>query len=61
MRKTRTLRVKSIAQELGCSPETVRRWWREGKLPGAFKIGGDTSPIKMTEGSLGKLKRKRCR
>jgi len=61
MRKPRTLQTKMIAAELGCSPETVRRWFREGKLSGAFKIGGDTSPIKMTRVDLRKLKRKRCK
>lgn len=60
MRKSRTLHTKMIAEELGCSPETVRRWYRDGKLPGAFKVGGDTSPIKMSQVDLVKLKRKRC-
>ena len=34
------LTVRDIAQLLGVSPGTIRRWRREGKLPPAVEIGG---------------------
>jgi len=32
------LTVPEVAKRVGCNPETVRRWIREGKLP-AGKVG----------------------
>lgn len=57
----RMMRVKEIAAELECSVETVRRYWREGKLRrfGAFKTGV-TSPIRMPRSGVRRFKRE-CR
>lgn len=52
----RILFVKAIAAELGCTPETVRRWYREGKLIKAYKVGGPSSPIRMNSRDLSRLK-----
>ncbi|MBW7947567.1 MAG: hypothetical protein H3C60_14330 [Sphingomonadaceae bacterium] len=57
----RKLHVKQIAAELGCSVETVRRYWREGKLMrfGAYKLDR-TSPIRMPLSGVQRFKRE-CR
>lgn len=55
----RNLRVKEVAFRMGCTEETVRRWYREGKLPGAVKIGGPTSPIIISERRLRLIMKKR--
>lgn len=34
------LGVVHVATVLGLSPHTVRAWMREGRLPGARKVGG---------------------
>ncbi len=54
----RKLCTKEIAAELGCSVETVRRYWRDGKLRrfGAFK-SGRTAPIRMPLSGLRRFKR----
>lgn len=49
---------KAIANALGCSEKTVTRLRRANKLPGAFKLG-KTSPLKITERDLQKLRRRR--
>ncbi|MBB4123273.1 helix-turn-helix transcriptional regulator [Martelella radicis] len=46
---------KAIAYELGVSERTVSRHFKEGRLPGAFKLGGGTSPIRMREADLKKI------
>ena len=35
----RLLTAFEVAEQLGYSPETVRRWTRSGELPG-YRIGG---------------------
>lgn len=57
----RIMHAKEIAAELGCSVETVRRYWRDGKLRrfGAFKTGA-TSPIRMPRSGVQRFKRE-CR
>lgn len=54
----RKLCTKEIAAEMQCSVETVRRWWREGKLKpyGAFKPAR-TSTIRMPLSGLRRFKR----
>lgn len=58
MADRRYLQTKEIASRLGCTVETVRRWYREGKLDGAAKIGGPTSPIRISEQNLKRIMRK---
>lgn len=59
MSKDRILYTKEIAAGLGCSPETVRRKFREGKLGKAFKLGGPSSPIRISSRDLSRLKTRR--
>lgn len=53
----RILHTKEIAAELGCSKKTVSRRYHAGKLGGAFKLGR-TSPIKISERDLQRLKKR---
>jgi predicted DNA-binding transcriptional regulator AlpA len=55
--KREVLETKSIAHELGVSPKTVKRLHREHRLPGSYKLGGVTSPIRMHRDDLERLKR----
>lgn len=59
MTKDRILQTKEIAAEIGCSDETIRRWFREDKLRGSYKVGGRTSPIRIRSRDLARLKKKR--
>ncbi len=53
------LGTKELATRMGVTVETVRRWYREGKLDGsAIKIGGPTSPIRISETRLQRILRK---
>ncbi|WP_234890099.1 helix-turn-helix domain-containing protein [Sinorhizobium medicae] len=54
----RPLGIKEIAHELGCSTRTIRRYHAEGKI-GTYKIGANTSPIKIRRADLSKFIRKR--
>lgn len=49
--------LKRISHELGRPERTVRRWYSEGKLPGAYKLGGETSPVTIRDSDLRKIKR----
>lgn len=51
----RPLVTAEIAHRLGVCEKTVRRLHKDGKLPGSFKLGGRTSPIKMLPTALAKL------
>lgn len=42
----------AIAERAGCSERTIRRDYKAGRLPGAFKTGGRTSPIKLRRSDL---------
>lgn len=33
-----TLSTKEFAEKWGCSPDTVRKWCREGKIPCAYQL-----------------------
>ena len=46
-----TMSVEEVAKLLDVSHETVRYWYRQGKLRG-FKKGGRTSPIRITTESV---------
>lgn len=48
---------KRLAGMLGCSEKTISRRFGRGDLPGCFKIGGRTSPLKMTRKSLDRVRR----
>jgi excisionase family DNA binding protein len=52
---SRLLQTKEIAHRLGVHDQTVRRLYRDGKLPGATKRGGRTSPITMTPEAFDRL------
>lgn len=56
MTDRRLLTVKQIAAELGCSEKTIRRMFKAGELPGAFKLRGRSSPIKVPAESILKLR-----
>lgn len=47
----RLLTVEQVAERLGASGWTVRRWLREGKLKGR-KIGGDRLGYRVKESDL---------
>lgn len=52
MTADRVLVTKEIAARLGCSERTVGRLFRSGGLPGAFKVGKQGSPVKISEADL---------
>ena len=52
---SRVVFIKEIADALGCRTDTVRRMFRENRLPGAFKPGGRCSPIRMHERDLKRI------
>lgn len=54
MKNDRTIGIKEIAHSLGCSTRTIRRYHADSKLK-TFKVGGDTSPIKMRAVDLTRL------
>jgi excisionase family DNA binding protein len=53
-----TLSIGEIAAELGCSERTVRRYHAQGKIP-TFKLGANTSRIKMTRVDLRAFQKKK--
>jgi predicted DNA-binding transcriptional regulator AlpA len=59
MQTDRVLHTKQIAAKLGCSSKTVLRLYKAGSLPGAFKVAGRGSPLKMSEADLQKYIRYR--
>lgn len=58
MADDRPLGIKEIAQQLGCSTRTIRRYHADGKLA-TFKGGANTSPIKIRKADLSRFIRKR--
>lgn len=50
---------KRIAHQLGCSVKTVSRRFANGDLPGVFKVGGRTSPLKTTKYYMNRLTKRR--
>lgn len=48
----------AIARALGSCGETIRRHFRDGKLPGAWKGPTKNSPIKIARADLARLKRR---
>lgn len=59
MTQTRYLQTKEIAAKLGCRTDSVRRMFREGRLPGAFKLGGVRGRIRISESDLKRLVKSR--
>ena len=51
MNEQRLLTVREVAERLRSSPETVRRWLRQGKLRG-FRPGGTTLGDRVPESEL---------
>jgi excisionase family DNA binding protein len=51
MSEQRLLTVREVAERLRSSPETVRRWLRQGKLRG-FRLGGTKLGYRVTESEL---------
>ncbi len=49
--KQRLLTVREVAERLRSSPETVRRWLRQGKLRG-FRPGGTRLGYRVAESDL---------
>jgi excisionase family DNA binding protein len=51
MSEERLLTVREVAQRIRSSPETVRRWLRQGKLRG-FRPGGTKLGYRVPESEL---------
>ena len=51
MTEPRLLTVREVAERLRSSPETVRRWLRQGKLRG-FRPGGTKLGYRVSEEEL---------
>jgi excisionase family DNA binding protein len=51
MNEQRLLTVREVAERLRSSPETVRRWLRQGKLRG-FRPGGTKLGYRVAESEL---------
>jgi excisionase family DNA binding protein len=51
MTEHRLLTVREVAERLRSSPETVRRWLRQGKLRG-FRPGGTKLGYRVAEAEL---------
>jgi excisionase family DNA binding protein len=51
MNEQRLLTVREVAERLRSSPETVRRWLRQGKLRG-FRPGGTKLGYRVPESEL---------
>ena len=51
MSEQRLLTVREVAERLRSSPETVRRWLRQGKLRG-FRPGGTKLGYRVPEAEL---------
>jgi excisionase family DNA binding protein len=54
MSEQRLLTVREVAERLRSSPETVRRWLRQGKLRG-FRLGGTKLGYRVTESELDQI------
>ncbi len=57
MTADKLMTLKQIADALGRSDKTIRRKFKAGELPGAFKLDGRNSPIKMPRSALDRVKR----
>jgi excisionase family DNA binding protein len=51
MSEPRLLTVREVAERIRSSPETVRRWLRQGKLRG-FRPGGTKLGYRVSEAEL---------
>ena len=51
MNEQRLLTVREVAERLRSSPETVRRWLRQGRLRG-FRPGGTKLAYRVPESEL---------
>jgi excisionase family DNA binding protein len=51
MSEQRLLTVREVAERIRASPETVRRWLRQGRLRG-FRPGGTKLGYRVPEGEL---------
>ena len=51
MSEQRLLTVREVAERIRSSPETVRRWLRQGKLRG-FRLGGTKLGYRVPESEL---------
>ncbi|PZU21951.1 MAG: hypothetical protein DI589_13735 [Shinella sp.] len=51
----RYLQTKQIAEIFGCRTASVRRMFREGRLNGAFKVGGSRGRIRMADRDVERL------
>ena len=51
MSEQRLLTVREVAERIRSSPETVRRWLRQGKLHG-FRLGGTKLGYRVPESEL---------
>jgi excisionase family DNA binding protein len=51
MPQQRLLTVREVAEQIRSSPETVRRWLRQGKLHG-FRPGGTKLGYRVPESEL---------
>jgi excisionase family DNA binding protein len=56
MTEQRLLTVREVAEQLRSSPETVRRWLRQGKLRG-FRPGGTKLGYRIPQSELQRLLR----
>jgi len=56
MNDQRLLTVREVAERLRSSPETVRRWLRQGKLRG-FRPGGTKLGYRVPESELQRFRR----
>lgn len=52
---------KRLAARLGCSEKTVSRMFHRGDLPGCFKVGGRTAPLRITAKNFDRLLNRRGR
>jgi excisionase family DNA binding protein len=52
----RLLSVPEVAERLRVSPETIRRYLRDGRLKG-IKVGGVTSPYRISEAEVRRIER----
>jgi excisionase family DNA binding protein len=51
MSEERLLTVREVAERIRSSPETVRRWLRQGRLHG-YRPGGTKLGYRVAEGEL---------
>lgn len=48
MTDDRLLTAREVAELLGLSPETVLRWWRDGRIPG-FRLKSNVLRFRRSE------------